>query len=97
MDKDQVKGEVKDIAGRVQRQAGEWTGDHEQQVRGARKQLGGKLQKQWGKLKDASRQAAQEREEEKEKAEAEKRARRHDADDETAEVETPEATRKRAS
>ena len=29
MDKDRVKGKVKDISGRVQRQAGEWTGDEE--------------------------------------------------------------------
>ena len=32
MDKDRVKGKVKDISGRVQRQAGEWTGDEENQV-----------------------------------------------------------------
>jgi uncharacterized protein YjbJ (UPF0337 family) len=34
MDKDGVKGKAKDIAGRVQRQGGEWTGDEEAQVRG---------------------------------------------------------------
>jgi len=27
MDKDEIKGKGKDIAGRVQRQVGEWTGD----------------------------------------------------------------------
>ena len=27
MDKDRVEGKVKDVAGRVQRQVGEWTGD----------------------------------------------------------------------
>ena len=32
MDKDRIKGKIKDIAGRVQRQTGEWTGSEEQQV-----------------------------------------------------------------
>jgi len=27
MNEDQVKGKVKDVAGRIERQAGEWTGD----------------------------------------------------------------------
>ena len=27
MDKDRVEGKVKDVAGRAQRQVGEWTGD----------------------------------------------------------------------
>ena len=38
MDKDRVEGKVKDIAGRAQRQVGEWTGDEEAQVKGAAKQ-----------------------------------------------------------
>jgi uncharacterized protein YjbJ (UPF0337 family) len=29
MNKDQVEGKVKDVAGRIERQAGEWTGDKE--------------------------------------------------------------------
>jgi len=33
MNKDQVKGKVKDVAGRVERQAGEWTGDEESSPR----------------------------------------------------------------
>jgi uncharacterized protein YjbJ (UPF0337 family) len=32
MNKDQVKGKVKDVAGRIQRQAGEWTGDEKKEV-----------------------------------------------------------------
>ena len=55
MDKDRVKGKVKDIAGRVQRQAGEWTGNEEDQVKGAAKQVEGKVQNAWGKVKDAVR------------------------------------------
>ena len=38
MDKDRVEGKVKDIAGRVQRQVGEWTGDTKDQAEGTAKQ-----------------------------------------------------------
>jgi uncharacterized protein YjbJ (UPF0337 family) len=57
MDKDRVKGKTKDIAGRVQRQAGEWTGDEEHQAKGAMKQVEGKVQNAFGKTKDAIRDA----------------------------------------
>jgi uncharacterized protein YjbJ (UPF0337 family) len=53
MNKDRVDGKVKDIAGRVERQVGEWTGDTEAQVKGAGKQAEGKVQNAWGKTKDA--------------------------------------------
>jgi uncharacterized protein YjbJ (UPF0337 family) len=53
MNNDQVKGKAKDIAGRVERQVGEWTGDTEAQVEGAAKQVEGKVQNAWGKAKDA--------------------------------------------
>jgi uncharacterized protein YjbJ (UPF0337 family) len=53
MDKDEVKGKAKDIAGRVERQVGEWTGDTEAQAKGAAKQVEGKVQNAWGKAKDA--------------------------------------------
>jgi uncharacterized protein YjbJ (UPF0337 family) len=52
MDKDRVEGKAKDIAGRVERLAGEWTGDKEAQVKGAAKQAEGKIQNATGKLKD---------------------------------------------
>jgi len=32
MNKDRIKGKVKDVAGRVERQAGEWTGDSKTQA-----------------------------------------------------------------
>jgi uncharacterized protein YjbJ (UPF0337 family) len=38
MNKDQVKGKVKDVAGRIERQAGEWTGDEKKEVHGTMKQ-----------------------------------------------------------
>src|SRR5690348_18161470 len=44
VDKDTIKGKAKDVAGRVQRQAGEWTGDEESQAEGAAKQVEGKVQ-----------------------------------------------------
>lgn len=53
MNKDRVEGKAKDIAGRVQRQAGEWTGDEESQVKGAAKQVEGKVQNTVGKVKDS--------------------------------------------
>lgn len=55
MDKDRVEGKVKDVAGRVERQVGEWTGDTEKQAHGAAKQVEGKVQNAWGNLKDAAR------------------------------------------
>jgi uncharacterized protein YjbJ (UPF0337 family) len=58
MNKDQVEGKVKDIAGRVERQAGEWTDDPKLQVKGAAKQAEGKVQNTFGKAKDAVKQAA---------------------------------------
>jgi uncharacterized protein YjbJ (UPF0337 family) len=53
MDKDEIKGKAKDIAGRVERQGGEWTGSEEHQVKGAARQAEGKLQNIAGKAKDA--------------------------------------------
>jgi uncharacterized protein YjbJ (UPF0337 family) len=58
MNKDQVAGKLKDVAGRVERQAGEWTGDAEKQAHGTVKQVEGKVQNAWGNVKDASEKAA---------------------------------------
>ncbi len=59
MDKDRIKGKVKDIAGRAERQAGEWSGSKEHQAEGALKQAEGKAQNTVGKVKDAARDAEQ--------------------------------------
>jgi uncharacterized protein YjbJ (UPF0337 family) len=59
MNKDRVEGKIKDVAGRVQRQAGEWTGDSEAQVKGALKQAEGKVQNAFGKAKDAIKKPAE--------------------------------------
>jgi uncharacterized protein YjbJ (UPF0337 family) len=58
MNKDQVEGKVKDVAGRIERQAGEWTGDKKKQVRGTLKQVEGKVQNAWGNAKDTEEKAA---------------------------------------
>lgn len=58
MNKDRVEGKAKDVAGRVERQAGEWTNDPNMQVKGAAKQAEGKVQNAWGKAKDATKKAA---------------------------------------
>lgn len=52
MNKDQVKGEAKNIAGKVQEQAGKLVGSKEQQVKGLSKQISGKVQKSVGDAKE---------------------------------------------
>jgi uncharacterized protein YjbJ (UPF0337 family) len=53
MNRDQVKGSVKDVAGKVQRKVGEAIGSTDQQVKGAAKQVEGKAQKAVGNVKEA--------------------------------------------
>jgi uncharacterized protein YjbJ (UPF0337 family) len=57
MNSDQVKGKVKDVAGRAERQVGEWTGDSEKQADGSLKQAEGKVQNAWGNVKEAAKDA----------------------------------------
>jgi uncharacterized protein YjbJ (UPF0337 family) len=59
MNKDRAEGKIKDVAGRVERQVGEWTGDTEAQVKGAAKQVEGKVQNAWGKAKDAVKESSE--------------------------------------
>jgi uncharacterized protein YjbJ (UPF0337 family) len=59
MNKDRAKGKMKDIAGRIERQTGEWTGDTEAQVKGAVKQVEGKVQNALGKVKEAMQKPAE--------------------------------------
>ena len=51
MNKDQVKGAVKDTAGKVQQKTGEMVGSKDQQAKGLAKQAEGKTQKAAGDLK----------------------------------------------
>jgi uncharacterized protein YjbJ (UPF0337 family) len=52
MNKDQVKGTVKDIAGKVQAEAGKLVGNTEQQAEGIKLQVEGKVQKSFGNAKE---------------------------------------------
>ena len=53
MNKDQIKGGVKDVAGKVQEKAGEITGSEKQQIKGLKNQVAGKVQKGFGDVKEA--------------------------------------------
>ncbi|MFX1680680.1 CsbD family protein [Mitsuaria sp. CC2] len=57
MNKDQVKGAVKDAAGKVQQKTGEVVGSTEQQAKGLAKQVDGKAQKAYGDVKEAAKDA----------------------------------------
>ena len=68
MNKDQAKGTLKDIAGKVQEQTGKLVGNKEQEAKGIHKQVTGKAQKHLGDVKevvqdakDAVKDAAQSR------------------------------------
>ena len=50
--KDQVKGELKDLGGKIQEEAGKLVGSKEQQRQGLKKQTEGKLQKAVGDVKE---------------------------------------------
>jgi uncharacterized protein YjbJ (UPF0337 family) len=52
MNKDQIKGSVKDAAGKVQEKVGQSTGDKDQEAKGLSKQVEGKTQKTVGDVKD---------------------------------------------
>ena len=52
MNKDQVKGTVKDIAGKVQEKTGQALGSKEQQAKGIGKQVEGQTQKAKGNAKE---------------------------------------------
>jgi uncharacterized protein YjbJ (UPF0337 family) len=53
MNKDQVKGVTKDIAGKIQEQAGKLVGSKKQQIKGLSKQISGKAQKGVGDVKQS--------------------------------------------
>jgi uncharacterized protein YjbJ (UPF0337 family) len=53
VNKNQIKGAARDIAGRVQQKAGKLVGSKKQQVKGLEKQISGKLQKGVGDASEA--------------------------------------------
>ena len=58
MNKDQVKGTIKDIAGKTQEEVGKLVGSKEQQVEGLKKQVSGEIQKSLGDAKELIKDAA---------------------------------------
>lgn len=57
MNKNQVKGVVKDIAGKVQEEIGILVGSKEQQAKGLSKQVSGKAEKIYGDAKEVIKDA----------------------------------------
>ncbi|MDB5769415.1 MAG: CsbD-like protein [Collimonas fungivorans] len=58
MNKDQVKGVSKDIAGKIQEEAGKLAGNKEQQAKGLQKQVEGKIEKSLGDAKEVAKDIA---------------------------------------
>ncbi len=52
MNKDQVKGKLKDIGGKIQEEVGDIVGSSEQQAKGLAKQVEGKTQETLGDAKE---------------------------------------------
>jgi uncharacterized protein YjbJ (UPF0337 family) len=52
MNKNQIKGTVKDLAGKVQEEAGKLVGNKEQEAKGIYKQVTGKAEKRLGDAKE---------------------------------------------
>ena len=55
MNKDQVKGKMKQYSGRAQQTAGRLTGSTEQQFKGFSKQIAGNFQRTYGDAKEVFR------------------------------------------
>lgn len=58
MNKDQVKGAAKEIAGKVQEGVGKLVGSKEQQAKGLGKQISGEAQAVYGNAKEVINDAA---------------------------------------
>ena len=58
MNKDQVKGPLKEAAGKVQAATGRVVGSNEQQFKGIKKQLDGHAQKAVGDIKQVAKDAS---------------------------------------
>jgi uncharacterized protein YjbJ (UPF0337 family) len=54
MNKDQVKGKVNDVAGKVERKAGDLTDNGSLEAKGAKNQVKGKAQQTYGDAKDSA-------------------------------------------
>jgi uncharacterized protein YjbJ (UPF0337 family) len=54
MNKDQVKGKARNLAGKVQEQAGKLVGSKKQQVKGLSRQIAGKVQESFGDIRESA-------------------------------------------
>ena len=61
MNRDQVEGKAKDIAGKAQRAFGDATDNASQQIKGGAKQVEGKIQKGVGNVEEAADKADDDR------------------------------------
>lgn len=52
MNKDQIKGGLKEAAGELQEQVGKLTGNREQEAKGHAREMEGKVQKGYGNVKE---------------------------------------------
>lgn len=57
MNKNQINGNAKDIAGKIQEEAGKLVGSKEQQAKGLKKQVSGKAEAALGDLKEVVKDA----------------------------------------
>jgi uncharacterized protein YjbJ (UPF0337 family) len=57
MNRDQVEGTAKDVAGKVQRKVGEATSNTSQEIKGGAKQVEGKVQRKAGDVENAADKA----------------------------------------
>jgi uncharacterized protein YjbJ (UPF0337 family) len=57
MNRDQVKGTAKDVAGKIQQKVGQLTGNKTQQLKGVAKQVEGNVQKGVGNVEQALEKA----------------------------------------
>lgn len=53
MNKDQVKGKAKEVAGKIQKNVGDAVGSSEQQLKGMKNQTEGNIQQKAGDIKEA--------------------------------------------
>ena len=57
MNRNHVKGSMKEVAGKVQQKVGKATGSASQQIKGLGKQVAGKTQKAFGDAQDDARRS----------------------------------------
>ncbi|GCL64903.1 CsbD family protein [Pseudaquabacterium pictum] len=58
MNKDQIRGAAKEVAGKIQRKTGDLLDSPEQEAKGTAREVAGKVQKQVGNAKEALKDGA---------------------------------------